>query len=210
MIDTRTAPYAALLLRIALGVMFLAHGLTKLLVFTLPGTAQFFAKIGFAGWLADAANARWLDFGAGVQTLTAPALILMTRRPNHLLRVFTADGEDEAAGLVAFSDIVRPAGTARLWYVLGAKGHAGRGLTTRAVSRLLTVGFTELGLVAVNAWAVDGNAASVRVLERNGFRLVGRQRRCHVMDGRRHDRLLYDLLAEEHDGCHARDLRSAA
>ena len=52
MIDTRTAPYAALLLRVALGVMFLAHGLTKLLVFTLPGTAQFFAKIGFAGWLA--------------------------------------------------------------------------------------------------------------------------------------------------------------
>ena len=32
--------------------MFLAHGLTKLLVYTLPGTAQFFAKIGFAGWLA--------------------------------------------------------------------------------------------------------------------------------------------------------------
>ena len=52
MIDNRTAPYAALLLRVALGVMFLAHGLTKLLVYTLPGTAQFFAKIGFAGWLA--------------------------------------------------------------------------------------------------------------------------------------------------------------
>ena len=50
MIDNRTAPYAALL-RVALGVMFLAHGLTKL-VYTLPGTAQFFAKIGFAGWLA--------------------------------------------------------------------------------------------------------------------------------------------------------------
>lgn len=52
MIDSRTAPYAALLLRLALGVMYLAHGLTKLLVFTLPGTAQFFAKAGFAGWLA--------------------------------------------------------------------------------------------------------------------------------------------------------------
>ncbi|OZI71477.1 DoxX family protein [Bordetella genomosp. 12] len=52
MIDTRSAPYAAFLLRLMLGVMYLAHGLTKLLVFTLPGTAQFFAKIGFAGWLA--------------------------------------------------------------------------------------------------------------------------------------------------------------
>ncbi|MFC7094330.1 DoxX family protein [Jeongeupia naejangsanensis] len=52
MIDQRTAPYAALLLRLALGVMFLAHGFTKLLVFTLPGTAQFFASVGFPGWLA--------------------------------------------------------------------------------------------------------------------------------------------------------------
>lgn len=150
-----------------------------------------------AGWLADGANARWLDFGNGVHTLTLPALTLMTKRPGHVLRIFTADDTDEAAGLVAFSDIAHDVGTATLWYVLGAREHAGRGLTTRAVSRLLATGFAELGLVAVSAWAVEGNVGSVRVLERNGFRLVGRQRRCHVMDGRRYDRLLYDLLAGE-------------
>jgi putative oxidoreductase len=53
MIDSRTAPYAALLLRLALGVMFIAHGLLKLLVFTPAGTAGFFASVGFPGWLAD-------------------------------------------------------------------------------------------------------------------------------------------------------------
>lgn len=47
-----TAPYAALLLRVALGVMFLAHGLTKLFVFTPAGTAQFFSSVGFPGFLA--------------------------------------------------------------------------------------------------------------------------------------------------------------
>jgi putative oxidoreductase len=52
MIDTRTAPYAATLLRVSLGVMFIAHALLKLLVFTLPGTAQFFASVGFPGWTA--------------------------------------------------------------------------------------------------------------------------------------------------------------
>ena len=46
MIDTRTAPYAALLLRVTLGTMFIAHALLKLLVFTLPGTAQFFGSLG--------------------------------------------------------------------------------------------------------------------------------------------------------------------
>ena len=49
MIDSRTAPYAALVLRLSLGVMFIAHGLLKLWVFTLPGTAQFFQSLGLPG-----------------------------------------------------------------------------------------------------------------------------------------------------------------
>ncbi|RZI72281.1 MAG: DoxX family protein [Pseudomonas sp.] len=52
MIDSRTAPYAALIMRVALGLMFIAHGLTKVLVFTPAGTAGFFESIGFPGVLA--------------------------------------------------------------------------------------------------------------------------------------------------------------
>lgn len=43
---------AALLLRLALGTMFIAHGLTKLLVWTLAGTGAFFASIGLPAWVA--------------------------------------------------------------------------------------------------------------------------------------------------------------
>jgi putative oxidoreductase len=68
MIDTKTAPYAALLLRLALGVMFIAHGLTKLLVFTLPGTAEFFASVGFPGWTAYPVTA--------LETLGGAALVV--------------------------------------------------------------------------------------------------------------------------------------
>jgi putative oxidoreductase len=52
MIDTRTAPYAALVLRIALGAVFIAHALLKVLVFTLPGTVGFFQSVGLPGFLA--------------------------------------------------------------------------------------------------------------------------------------------------------------
>jgi putative oxidoreductase len=52
MIDTRTAPYAALVLRVSLGVMFIAHALLKHYVFTLPGTVKFFESIGLPGPLA--------------------------------------------------------------------------------------------------------------------------------------------------------------
>lgn len=47
-----TIDYASLLLRVTLGSMFLAHGLLKFLVFTLPGTAGFFESVGFPGWTA--------------------------------------------------------------------------------------------------------------------------------------------------------------
>jgi len=43
---------AALLLRLSLGVLMLAHGLLKVLVFTIPGTVGFFASLGLPGWLA--------------------------------------------------------------------------------------------------------------------------------------------------------------
>lgn len=53
MIDTRTAPYAALLLRVSLGVMLIAHGLLlKVFTFTVPGTVGYFESIGYPGFFA--------------------------------------------------------------------------------------------------------------------------------------------------------------
>lgn len=52
MIDTRTAPYAALILRVTLGALFLAHAGLKIFVFTPAGTAHFFGSLGLPGALA--------------------------------------------------------------------------------------------------------------------------------------------------------------
>jgi putative oxidoreductase len=72
MIDTRTAPYAALLLRTSLGVMFIAHALLKILVFTPAGTVGFFASLGVPGWFAYPTMGAELIGGvllvAGIQT----------------------------------------------------------------------------------------------------------------------------------------------
>jgi len=54
----RTTAYGALVLRLALGTMFIAHAGLKYFVFTLPGTAQFFQSLGLPGGLA------YLTFGA--------------------------------------------------------------------------------------------------------------------------------------------------
>jgi putative oxidoreductase len=53
MIDSKTAPYGTLLLRVSLGVMFIAHSAyLKAFVFTLPGTAAFFSSLGLPPLLA--------------------------------------------------------------------------------------------------------------------------------------------------------------
>lgn len=47
------ASYGALLLRVALGVIFLAHSAyLKVFVFTIPGTVGFFSSLGLPGVLA--------------------------------------------------------------------------------------------------------------------------------------------------------------
>lgn len=49
--DTHRA--GATLLRLSLGVMYLAHSvILKYFTFTLEGTAQYFTSIGLAAWLA--------------------------------------------------------------------------------------------------------------------------------------------------------------
>ncbi len=63
---------AALLLRIALGTMFVAHGLLKVMVFTLPGTVGFFEQVGFPGWLAYAVT--FAEIGGGVLLLAGIAV----------------------------------------------------------------------------------------------------------------------------------------
>lgn len=54
MIKPETAPYAALILRLALGVMFLAHVGLKVFAFTIPGFVGYFGSLGLPAILAYA------------------------------------------------------------------------------------------------------------------------------------------------------------
>ncbi len=52
MTDTSTTRYAATLLRVTLGGLFLAHAALKIFVFTPAGTAHFFETVGVPGFVA--------------------------------------------------------------------------------------------------------------------------------------------------------------
>lgn len=92
MIDTRTAPYAALLLRLALGILFLAHAGLKIFVFTPAGTAGFFGSLGLPGWLAYVTIA-WELVGAVALILGLwPRLVALALIPILLGAIATVHG----------------------------------------------------------------------------------------------------------------------
>jgi putative oxidoreductase len=100
--ERATAPYATLLLRVTLGLAFLAHGLVlKLMTFGLAGTMGYFGSLGFPpvfGAIVIAAEiAGGLALIAGVWVRTVSLLFLpvmigatLQHIPNGWL--FTANG----------------------------------------------------------------------------------------------------------------------
>ncbi len=72
MIDAKTAPYGALLLRLVSGAFFLVHAGLKIFVFTPAGTAMFFTKLGLPGPLAYAVIA--LELLGGIALILGVAV----------------------------------------------------------------------------------------------------------------------------------------
>lgn len=74
------ADFAALILRVATGVLFLAHGLLKLLVFTIPGTVAYFEILGLPGFFAHLTILAEIGGGllliVGVQTRIVSAALV--------------------------------------------------------------------------------------------------------------------------------------
>lgn len=80
MIDVKTAPWGALVLRVGLGALLIAHGLLKVLVFTIPGTVAYFESIGYPGFFAYLVIAAEIGGGtllmAGIATRTVALALI--------------------------------------------------------------------------------------------------------------------------------------
>lgn len=150
-----------------------------------------------AGWLVPKENSQWLDFGDGRRLPSPEWLTIAMQRGTYVLRIFTSDVDDAPIGVVGLGNVNPNFKTAYIWVVLGDKSYARHGYATRAMSKMLTLGFVELGLHAISTWIVESNP-SIYIAQRLNFRPIGRQRQCHDIDGRPHDRLWFDLLASEH------------
>jgi [ribosomal protein S5]-alanine N-acetyltransferase len=107
------------------------------------------------------------------------------------------DREGKLIGLVsADNHVPGESHRAEIGYWL-AQPFWGKGIMTDAVRAFVAYAFRELDVERLTAHVFEMNAASARVLEKNGFQLEGRFRKHLMKDGKPLDARFYGLLKED-------------
>lgn len=88
--------------------------------------------------------------------------------------------------------------TAELGYFIG-EAYWGRGIASEAVRQITEWGFENLDLIRIYAGIFDYNHASMRVLEKNGFKKEGIARKSVVKRGKILDEHKYALINPRYD-----------
>ena len=73
-----------------------------------------------------------------------------------------------------------------------------KGYGLEAIRLILDHGFNIMGLERITGNTLEINKASIKVMEKAGFTLEGRERKAVYLAGKKYDRLNYALLAEEY------------
>jgi ribosomal-protein-alanine N-acetyltransferase len=123
-------------------------------------------------------------------------LISLHTENKGLRPVITVKNEDAYIGDVGYYDYESKHHRAEIGYIL-AKEYWGNGMMTEALEAMLRFGFNEMGLNRVQALIDPRNNASLRVVEKHGFRYEGTFRDYELEYGEFIDLDMYSLLKRE-------------
>lgn len=107
--------------------------------------------------------------------------------------IFNADG---LIGRIALTGIERgPFQNGHVGYFTD-KANQNKGIATYAVGKILEYGFNQIKLHRIDAAVMPNNVRSIKVLEKQGFRVIGLSPRHLMIAGRWEDHLLYAITEE--------------
>lgn len=107
------------------------------------------------------------------------------------------ESDDTLVGTITLSNVSRGAWqNATLGYFVD-ETHNGRGFATEAIELIVGLAFSELGLHRVQAGVMPRNAASMRALEKAGFRREGSSPRYLQIDGVWEDHEMFAMTRED-------------
>ena len=102
---------------------------------------------------------------------------------------FAIDVNGEYAGGISIWGIVKNH-MCHITYNLGEK-YRGKGIVSEAVKLLCDYAFKKYNLVRIEAGVREYNKASIKILEKNGFKLEGIKRKAVFKQGKYYDDLIY-------------------
>lgn len=115
---------------------------------------------------------------------------------NEFGHYFAITIDNEAIGSIGLTigtDIERI--SAEVGYWLGEE-HWGKGITSSALKGIVDYGFNELNLERIFAVPLEENIASIRVLEKNDFKIEGILRNSVIKRDKIHNQALYAKIRE--------------
>lgn len=113
----------------------------------------------------------------------------------HRLGIYREDGSS-LIGWVTISGIEMGAfRSCHIGYAVAQEDN-GRGLATTAIGMAVEIAFEDLELHRVQAAVLPTNTASMRVLEKNGFRLEGLAHRYLHLDGAWRDHVIWAITSD--------------
>ena len=145
-------------------------------------------------WLTDKENAKFLDPFFQNESIGDMQLAFFLMRKDRRIFLILCDGIP--VGMMGLTNIDEINRSVEIWSILGEKTYRKKGIITIGYVLALKKAFQELGLLSVHAWVVEGNY-TISVCEKLGFKTIGRQRQCHLIDGIFKDRILFDILHDE-------------
>jgi len=148
-----------------------------------------------AGWLSRNNINRWLtaEWRNKVASTTVLAIALRNRKNRFFLVRFSG----QPCGLIGLAEIDVADATAMMWYLLGESTLSSKGIVSEAVKQVARKSFQELKLQSLYAWVMEDNIASAKVLQKAGFREVGRIRQAARSNSGQVDRIYFDMIAAE-------------
>ena len=158
-----------------------------------PLAPEYFSLV--AEWLSKPEVNEWLSGEWRNQTVDPRMIGIAVRNRRNRLYLVRSGGQP--CGLVALADWDPVDSIAMVWGAIGDAAFGGRGVFTEAMDQLIRVAFRELHIEALHAWVMADNARSLRAFEKLGFHQQGRLRSSACRNGRRVDRIYFDLLQDD-------------
>lgn len=159
-----------------------------------------FVTAEYVGWLNDHDVTRYLEVGR-VPVAKEEVFIPTLERHNTIMFAIISHHSDvpKYIGTASLHNIDNISNKGEVGYMIGSREHWGKGVATEVVKLLTDYGFGRLNLNKISAGVVDGNAASSKALEKNGYTAYATVPQDYYLEGEYVDSTLFYKLKEQHE-----------